>query len=187
MDILEHIKARRTVRMFKPDPLPDEVLDQIYEAAMWAPSHANAQPWEFAVVGPQARGRLLALLQAKAKELLADPALPAPKRRNIEALSNDFGGAPYMVAVLSRPGEEPLAKLENPLSTAAAVQNMCLAAWDSGVGAVWLSVGAAPPAREILAVPDGAQVVALLALGFPQEVPPAPSRDDHRPRLRQLS
>ena len=186
MEMLEHIKARRTVRTFKPDPVPPEVLDEIYEAAMWAPSHANVQPWEFAVVGPQARGRLLALLQAKADELLKDPALPAPKRRNLEALRQDFGGAPYMVAVLSRPGAEPLEQLENPLAAAGAVQNMCLCAWAHGVGAVWLSLGSSPPAREILAVPDGAQVVALLALGYPQAVPPAPPREDHRARLRQV-
>jgi len=186
MEMLEHIKARRTVRKFKSHPIPPNVLDEIFEAAMWAPSHANVQPWEFAVVGPEARAKLLALLQAKAAELLADPNLPEPKRRALEALRQDFGGAPYMVAVLSRPGEEPLEKLENPLSAAGAVQNMCLAAWARGVGAVWLSVGAAPPARAILGVPEGASVVALLALGYPEEVPPAPPREDYRGRLRQV-
>jgi nitroreductase len=186
MEMLEHIKARRTVRKFKRDPIPQQVLDQIFEAAMWAPSHANAQPWDFVVVGPEARGRLLALLQAKAKELLADPDLPEPKRKSLEILREDFGGAPYMVAVLSRPGAEPLEQLENPLSAAGAVQNMCLTAWSHGVGAVWLSVGAAPPARPVLAVPEGASVVALLALGYPEIVPPAPPRDEYKTHLRQV-
>lgn len=44
MAVLEVIKGRRTIRKFKPDPIPDEILDEIFEAAMWAPSHANAQP-----------------------------------------------------------------------------------------------------------------------------------------------
>ncbi|NCQ30168.1 MAG: nitroreductase family protein, partial [Armatimonadetes bacterium] len=44
MEMLEHIKARRTIRRFKPDPIKQEVLDRIFEAAMWAPSHANVQP-----------------------------------------------------------------------------------------------------------------------------------------------
>lgn len=186
MEMLEHIKARRTTRKFKPDAIPQDVLDQIFEAAMWAPSHGNAQPWDFAVVGPETRGKLLGLFQGKAKELLADPDVPPMKRKNIETLSDDFGGAPSMVAVLSRPGEEPLEKLENPLSTATAVQNMCLAAWAHGVGSVWLSVGAAPPARPLLAVPEGASVVALLALGYPADVPPAPPRDDYQARVREL-
>jgi len=176
MELSEAIKGRRTVRKFKSDPIPQAVLDGIYEAAMWAPSHGNTQPWDFVVVGRRARAKLLALLQKKADELLADPNLPAPKRQGLLALKEDFGGAPYMVAVLSRPGQEPLDAVENPASVAAAVQNMCLAAWGKGVGSVWLSVGAAPPSRAILSVPEGASVVALLALGYPEAVPPAPPR-----------
>jgi nitroreductase len=186
METLEALRGRRTVRKFKPDSIPKEVLDTIFEAAMWAPSHANAQPWEFVIVGPQARARLLKLLQAKADELLADPNLPDPKRRSLLSLRENFGGAPFMVAVVSRPPAEDLERLENPLSTAAAVQNMCLAAWDAGIGSVWLSVGAAPPARPILGIEEGASVVALLAMGYPEEVPPAPPRDAHTSHVREV-
>jgi len=186
METLETLRGRRTVRKFKPEPIPKGVLDTIFEAAMWAPSHANAQPWEFVVVGQQARARLLSLLQTKADELLADPDLPEPKRRSLTILREDFGGAPFMVAVVSRPPTEDLEKFENPLSTATAVQNLCLAAWDAGIGSVWLSVGAAPPARSILGIEEGASVVALLAMGYPAEVPPAPPRDPHASHLRDV-
>ncbi len=186
MDLIEAIKERRTVRSFKSDPIPQAVLDDIFEAGMWAPSHGNSQPWEFVVVGAQSRGKLLGLLRTKAEELLASPDLPEPKRKAIESLKEDFGGAPYMVAVLSQPGEKPLDAVENPASAAAAVQNMCLAAWSRGVGSVWLSVGAAPPSRPILGVPEGAQVVALLAMGYPEELPPAPPREDYKTRLREV-
>ncbi len=186
MEMLDHIKARRTVRSFRPDPIPQDVLDTILEAAMWAPSHGNTQPWEFVVVGPEARARLLGMLRAKAEELLADPDLPAPRRAAVLALREDFGGAPFMVAVLSRPPAEDLDRVENPLSAAAAVQNMTLAAWEAGVGAVWLSLGAAPPVRGILGVEEGASVVALLAMGYPTEVPPAPPREAPATRLRRV-
>ena len=186
MEILEHIKARRTIRRFKPDPVPQEILDEIYEAAMWAPSPANLQPWDFLVVGPQTRGKILALFQAKAAEMLADPDLPAPKRKAVEALREDFGGAPYLVAVVSQPNAEPLLQHEIPLSVATAVQNMCLAAWAHGVGSIWLSVGAAPPVKPILGVAEGASVVALLAFGYPAETPPAPPREDYRTHLKEV-
>jgi len=186
MDILDHLKQRRTVRQFKPDAIPQDTLDAIFEAAMWAPSHANAQPWEFVVVGPESRAKLLAVFRAKAEELLSDPDLPAPKRNNLTVLKEDFGGAPYMVAVVARaPGDE-LEKVENPLSAAVAVQNMVLAAWDHGIGAVWLSLGVAPPARGTLDIGEGETVVALLAMGYPAEVPPAPPRDSYTGRLREL-
>lgn len=186
MDMLAHLKQRRTVRSFKPDPIPEHVLNSILEAGMWAPSHGNAQPWEFVLIGPGARARLLAMLRAKADELLADPELPPPRRRGILSLREDFGGAPLMVAVLSRAGSEPLEQVENPLSAAAAVQNMTLTAWDAGVGSVWLSLGAAPPARAVLGAPEGSTVVAILAMGYPKEVPPAPPRDPVSEHLRRV-
>jgi nitroreductase len=186
MEVLHHLKERRTVRKFTSELIPKATLDSMFEAAMWAPSHANAQPWEFAVVGPRARAQLLALFQAKADELLADPDLPPPKRAGLTALREDFGGAPFMVAVISRAPADDLERLENPLSAAAAVQNLCLAAWDAGVGSVWLSLGAAPPAREILELNDGESVVALLAMGFPAEVPPAPPREPYTSHLREV-
>jgi nitroreductase len=186
MNTMDLLKARRTVRKFKPDPIPKPVLDGIFEAAMWAPSHGNSQPWEFVTIGPTTRAKLLKMLQAKAEEILADPNLPPPRREAVLALREDFGGAPFMVAVLSRPPVEEIEKVENPLSAATAVQNMTLAAWDAGVGAVWLTLGAAPPVRPLLDVPEGASVVALLAMGFPAEVPPAPPRESYVSRLREV-
>ncbi len=186
MHILDHLKKRRTVRRFKPDQIARDALDAMFEAAMWAPSHGNAQPWEFVVVGPESRAKLLAMFRVKADELLADPELPPPKRAGIEALKEDFGGAPLMVAAVSRRPGDDLEKVENPLSVAAAVQNMCLAAWDLGVGAVWLSLGVAPPVRGVLGVGEGETVIALLAMGYPAEVPPAPPRDSHLDHIREV-
>jgi nitroreductase len=102
------------------------------------------------------------------------------------SLREDFGGAPLLVAVVSRPGVEPIEKTENPLSAAAAVQNMSLAAWDAGIGSVWLSLGAAPPARAILGAPEGAAVVVILAMGYPKVVPSPPPRDPVTEHLRQI-
>ncbi|MFQ6086291.1 MAG: nitroreductase family protein [Candidatus Bathyarchaeia archaeon] len=49
MDLFEAIRGRRSIRAFKPDPIPDDVLNRILEAACWAPSVGNLQPWEFVV------------------------------------------------------------------------------------------------------------------------------------------
>jgi nitroreductase len=50
MDVVEVIKERKSIRAFKPDPVPRDVLKQIVEQALRAPSWANTQPWEFAIV-----------------------------------------------------------------------------------------------------------------------------------------
>lgn len=186
MKMIDHVRARRTIRQFTPHEIPADVRDSILEAGMWAPSHGNAQPWEFLVIGPETRAKLLPLLQAKADELLGDPELPDPRRKGLLALRDDFGNAAWMVAVVSRAPADDLARIENPLSAAAAVQNMSLAAWDAGIGSVWLSMGAAPPVRTILGVAEEETVVAILAMGHPADVPPAPPRDPVADHHREL-
>ena len=51
--LLELVKKRRSIRRFRPEPIPDEYVDRIIEAARWAPSGANSQPWEFIVIKKQ--------------------------------------------------------------------------------------------------------------------------------------
>lgn len=50
MDVLDAIKGRRSIRCYKEDPIPDELIQKILEAARWAPSGGNIQPWKFIVV-----------------------------------------------------------------------------------------------------------------------------------------
>lgn len=186
MEVMEAIKGRRTVRDFKPDPIPEAVMDEIYEAAVWAPSHRNAQPWEFIEVGPEARAQLLGMLQQKLDELLASGQVPPPARAGFESLKQDFGGAPELVAVVSRPPEMDIDGFEFPLAAAMAVQNMSLAGWAHGVGMVWLTLGSAPPARGVLGIAEGYTGVALLAMGYPQQTPPPPPREPADKRIRSV-
>jgi len=61
---LELVKQRRSIRSFKPEPIPDGDVDKIIEAARWAPSGANSQPWEFIVVKkPELRDRIVQFYQ----------------------------------------------------------------------------------------------------------------------------
>lgn len=187
MTALELIKSRRTIRKFKPYIIPEDEIAQILDAAVWAPSHRNAQPWEFAIIGSQTRSKLLSLYKSTMEKVLAEhPDLPEPARKGIQSLMEDFGGAPFMVAVMSRPPQDPLENTENPMTAAVAVQNMCLVAWDRGIGSVWLSIGGSPPAREILQVKEGFQVVSVLAMGYPESIPPGPPRDSFQNRISRL-
>jgi nitroreductase len=50
LELYEAIRTRRSVRRYRPDPVPDQLVQKIIEAASWAPSSSNSQPWEFVVV-----------------------------------------------------------------------------------------------------------------------------------------
>lgn len=186
MNTLETIQTRRSIRKFRSDPIPEDVLDNIFNAAVWAPSHRNSQPWEFVIIGTETRARLLALYQTVMEPVLSNPDLPEPARKGIMNLKEDFGGAPFMTAIMSRPPQDHLEKMENLPTAAVAVQNMCLAAWEQGIGSVWLSIGGHPAAGGILRVKEGYQVVAVLAMGYPEAIPPAPPRESYKNRLTSL-
>ena len=67
MDIIEAILARRSIRTFKPDPIPQGVLDELLDVCRWAPSGGNTQPWHFAVLGGKLLGEVTSRLEEKAE------------------------------------------------------------------------------------------------------------------------
>lgn len=187
MELMEAIRGRRTTYYYKPLPVNEEVLTGLLEAATWAPSLRNAQPWEFILVGPQGRAALRDLYQTFVREkILPSPIVPEFKKAIISDFMADFGGAPVILAVVSRPPEMPVDHEEYIMGTAAAVQNLMLAAYDRGLGSAWLSIGRLPAAREILALPEGYTVVAVLTLGYPERVGPAPPREAAAGKLRRI-
>jgi len=156
--VYETIAGRRTIRKFKPDPVPRELLERLVDAARLAPSAANLQPLEFVVV--DAPG-----LKAEIFPCLKWAAYIAP------------AGDP-------RPGEEPAAyvimlantKIREKMfeyDVGAAMENMILAALEEGVGSCWMLSIEREKLRAILRVPESYRIDSVLALGFPAEDPAA--------------
>ena len=80
MEILEGIKTRRSIRGFKPEPIPKDVMDKILEAVAHTPSYTNTQPWEVVVVSGKKRDELSAILLELAKaNAPTHPDVPTPK------------------------------------------------------------------------------------------------------------
>ena len=155
MDIFEAIFSRRTIKDFKPDPVPDDVLDRALEAGTWAQNHRMTQPWRFTVLGPETRSAL-ATVESK---ILAKP---------------------LVVAVSFRRSDDKQQKTEDYAATCCAVQNIQLAAWAQGLGMQW-STGKLtrnPEIYELLDInPDKEKIIGLLYFGYPARVPdPAPRK-----------
>jgi len=149
---------RRTIRKFRPHPVPRDLLERLVNAARLAPSAANVQPLEFIVVDGAA---------AKAE------VFPALKWAAYIAPAGD-----------PRPGEEPAAyvvclvnsKLREKMfeyDVGAAMENMILVALSEGVGACWLLSIDRDRLRAALGVPEGYRIDSVLALGYPAEAPAA--------------
>jgi len=67
-DLIDLFKARRSIRAFKPDPLPEGTVEKIIEAARWSPSGGDGQPWEFVVIQQPALNKKIVELYRKARK-----------------------------------------------------------------------------------------------------------------------
>lgn len=140
MDIFEAIRLRRSIKpeRMKTDPVDRGLIEQLLEAANWAPSHGQTEPWRFVVMSGDAR---LELAEAVCRDL-ADPGqstLPDGDPRR-EKLMEKFRTPPYVIAIVVAPSTNPkIFEHEELASTAMAVQNMHLAARALGLAGFWSS------------------------------------------------
>jgi len=183
MELAEAIKGRRSVRRFKRDAVPRDVVMKILELAQWAPSAMNLQDWRFVVVEGAKKEALLKVTATAFEQFrpILEKGFPG-KPQVIEASKRFFetyGGAP--VIILAYGGHFPTGQ-PDPYSVSLAVQNLLLAAHDAGLGAVWADGAVFFKEKEIneLVGMTGRKLVCLIPLGYPDETPKAPPRRDGR-------
>jgi nitroreductase len=152
MEVFETIIKRQSVRMYDKKDVPNELIGQMIEAAVHAPSAGNIQPWEFIVV--------------KEKNTKKELALAALKQRHVEE-------APVVIVVcanleksVDKYGERGKT-LYCIQDTAAAIENMLLVATSLGLGACWVGAFEENKVKPILNIPEKLRPVALVTVGFP--------------------
>ncbi len=109
MELYTAIKNRRSHRLFNPDPVPKAVLERVIEAALWAPSGMNLQPWELTLLAGAKKDEFVALcskaldyLMPKFRELL-----PEKQQKQGSQFFKDLGGAPVVIAATVWHDPEP--------------------------------------------------------------------------------
>lgn len=187
MQTQEALLNRRSVRRYKSDPIPEQDLMDVLEAALAAPSAINLQHWYFVVVkSPEAMAELKEIMKKVMIEF--QPVLKERFARNPEQvdLTNNFlvslGNAPVCVLAFFLKDDYP--DRDGAMqSVSAALENMLLAAWDKGLGSCWMSapqrMGFGPALQERFA-PGKGEFVSAVTLGYPEVVPQMPPRRDGR-------
>lgn len=188
---LDLVKNRRTIRRFKPDPIPDDYIDKIIEAARWAPSGYNSQPWEFVVLKDKKLiDKIMQSIddywksarQAEAARELWMRQTPHPWL-DPEA---DFRHAPAYIMLFgdkrTQAGLPMLVRYDEQRkqtiylsSLASAYLYMSLAATTLGLANEWVSAVATPFAhalvKDLLGIPEYLEVYDMMALGYPANLP----------------
>ena len=159
--MLEAIKGRRSIRAFKSQNVPQEVVAELIDVARWAPSAGNIQPWEFIIIRkPEIKKRLVeaALGQAFIEEAPVVIVVCANESRS----SQGYGGRGRTLYCLQ--------------DTAAAIQNIHLLAHSLGLGSCWIGAFKEEEVREVLKLPQGIRPIAIIPVGYPAEAPPPGNR-----------
>lgn len=179
--VYDAIAGRRDVRSFRPEPVPEDLLWRLLEAAHHAPSVGLMQPWDFLLVrnvtSRQQVRDLFAREKAAASAFFPDPRRDAYLQLKLEGIL----GAPVNVLVTcdpTRAGPEVLGRHGIPetdvYSTCLAVQNFWLAARAEGIGVGWVSILRNPELRDVFGIPPHVIPVAYLCVGYTDEFPDVP-------------
>ena len=150
MDLMDVIKKRKSVRKYKPDPVPQEDIEYILEAARLAPSWANTQCWHFIVVTDE-----------DTRREIAKDSMPWCTR------------APVLIVTCADP-EKPGYKgdIANYLvDIGITVEHLILAATERGLGTCWIGGLNEEPIRKLLGIPGNLRVVAMVTVGYPNHEP----------------
>jgi len=166
-DMMGIIRERRSIRRFQEKDIPEEVLTNVLEAARWAPSWANTQPWEIVVVTDQS-------IKAHIQETVS------PRNPSSLAILN----APVLLVICGRLKKSGYYKDSYPTKfgdwfmydLGLATQNLCLAARHSGLGTVIVGLFDHDKVGEIIKLPQEHEVVVLVPLGYPDQNPSPPKR-----------
>ena len=190
---LELVQKRRSIRKFKPDPVPDDYVDKIIEAARYAPSGANTQPWEFVVVKKQElKDKIIQIItdvrsQSTRTETAGQPQQD-PQMQRPPRTTSDVTTAPVFILLLGdmraraglpRGAGQDDRKWQSVLtsSLASAFVYMHLAATSLGLASQWQSgverPEAGPGLRQLLGIPEEMQIYDMMVVGYP-DAGPAP-------------
>lgn len=139
MNVEEAIRTRRTIGRVKQDPVDRALIERLLDAAVWAPSHHNTQPWSFIVMSGEGRARLAEGYARVSASLVPELSGQALEDRMAKERTKAYR-APVIIAAVCSPSDDPRAVLAEELAAAqAAVQNLLLAAHANGLGAIWRS------------------------------------------------
>jgi nitroreductase len=177
VELFEAINTQRAMRRLKPDPVPDELVWKVLDAAIRAPSGGNRQPWNFIVIRDEAKKKKLAAWYLEAWEKAYGPIKQMAKSNpetaktyaSADHLANHLAEVPVLIiATVQQSGIAAVSPAG--ASIYPAVQNLMLAARALGLGTALTTLHRAheDDVRELLGIPDGVETMALIPLGWPR-------------------
>jgi nitroreductase len=185
MDVIEAIHTRQSIGQVKPDLVSRDLIEKILSAGVQAPNHYKVRPWRFVVMTGAGRERLGAAMAQSTRATKPEATEEELQKDREKPLR-----APVVIAVAT--GNPVLAKekaIEDVCATAAAVQNMLLAAHALGLAAMWRTGPSAtdPAIKRFFGWEADQHLIGFVYVGYPQSEHPAPARPSFEDRTTWLA
>lgn len=180
MDVFEAIFSRHSISKVRPDPVPRDFVEKLLASAVQAPNHFRVRPWRFFVMTGEARYRLGEIMAQSLLERHPDSLLSELEKERGRPLR-----APVVIAIgVDVPSEPKVVEVENICASAAAAENMLLAAHALGLGAMWRTGPAAmnPDVKAFFGLSPHQHLIGFIYVGYPEEEIPRPERPSFEDR-----
>ncbi len=189
MDLFTAMKERRSCRNFLSEPVEDATIEKLLEAATWAPSPLNSQPWEFIVItNPETKEKIFS-----EGERCRNWALEKSGWKWLGSYAIDFlKSVPVVIAVIGDPNKSGVDMFseEGPMgyqaACSAAIQNMHLAAHGLGLSSLWFTLFDKKALRELLDIAPEKMPLALICIGKPESLPAPIPRKNIKDKARYI-
>jgi len=179
MTLHDFLRSRRSVRRFKPDPVPDTVIERILATATYAPSAHNRQPWRFVVIkNTDVKPRLAKALTDKMRlDMQAEDSSESEIEKRVANSLRRIDEAPVIIMFCRDTTDvrinTPEETIMNIQSTALAGLQLLLAAHAEGLGGNWICwpLYAAKETQSVLELPENWEPQAMILVGYSNEQP----------------
>lgn len=169
MNLNEIIKSRVSIKKFKDQTVPSEIIMQLIDDAVYAPNHKMREPWRFILFDKQAQNVLYKRYMSKASDV---------QRTEQEGVFEKLMFAPHWIAVVMPTLKDIRDELEDMQACAAMIQNLMLLATEKGLGTQWKTpkLIESDKFKEAVGINENEIIIALVMIGYPEVIPPAKPR-----------
>jgi nitroreductase len=173
MDAITAITQRTSVRRFRPDPVPREIIQRLLDCAVRAPNHKLTEPWRFCVLTDGAKDRFAEIRAGHRLKRFTDPS-GADAQAAGDKVRRESRETPAYLVVMGAQNPDEITREEDYAATMMAIANLMIAAQSLGLGTSLKTGGVMrdPALLKLARVPENFRVVGIVSLGYPAEEEP---------------
>lgn len=185
MTLAELIRSRRSISDFTDQPIPEGLIEELLETAVWSPNHHLTEPWRFIYITGDGKRRYAEIRRDMALEN-SKTSDPEAQRTLSEQTYKRFISVPAYLVVVMQENADPMTREEDYGACCCLVNNLMLLAWERGLASSWRTPKINTRLREYFGLQEREKMVALVQLGYPKSTPTGEKRNPAKDRLAYI-